>query len=106
MALNGTCYVVEAILSSKAKVMAVVSAYMDHATTKNGDTISQLPDAKAPWFTPKSDSTDVSPNLSIPASSEKSNGDNSDVRTLPAPGMDFPSAAEGGSVSLRLYTKK
>ncbi|MBQ7255040.1 MAG: hypothetical protein IJS31_02175 [Oscillospiraceae bacterium] len=41
-------------------------------------------------------SSDV-PNTIIPTSSEKSNSENLEDRTLPAPGKDSPSAAEGGS---------
>ena len=67
--VNGTYYAVEAVPITKAKTVNIVSAYMlGEGKTPPGrlgqnktGTVSQLPDANAPWFTAKTDSANVVP---------------------------------------------
>lgn len=63
--INGTYYAVEAVPVTKAKSVKIVSAYMlEEGKTPPGrgkkiEGNSQLPDAKAPWFTAETDSATI-----------------------------------------------
>ncbi|MBQ7255713.1 MAG: hypothetical protein IJS31_05670, partial [Oscillospiraceae bacterium] len=96
MPVNGTYYVVEAVPDTNTKQMRVVTAYMQ----KNSESIDQVlnMEQNSPQPTSKPPvGANASANLIIPTSSEKSNSENLEDRTLPAPGMVKNSGAAQAS---------